>query len=273
MLPPTFVALILGLVEGATEFLPISSTGHLIVAGAFLNFTGERAATFEIVIQLGAILAVIWHYRAILAAMVTRCLSDASERRLVVALALAFLPAAVVGLVLHHWIKAVLFNPLVVATTLVLGGVIMLWLEWRKPQLITADVRQMSTRQALGIGVAQVFSLIPGTSRAAATILGGYVLGLTRPAATEFSFLLAIPTIVAATGYDMVKSRGLFGVADLPMFLVGLVVAFISALAVIRGFLRYVERHSFNAFAWYRIVFGGLLFLLLALGALRGNAS
>lgn len=273
MLPPTLLALILGLVEGATEFLPISSTGHLIVAGSLLDFTGERAATFEIVIQLGAILAVIWHYRATLLALVTRWVRDPLEQRLAISLALAFTPAAVVGLLLHHWIKATLFNPLVVATTLVVGGVIMLLLEWRRPVATTAEVHQLSVRQAIGVGLAQVLSLIPGTSRAAATILGGYMLGLTRPAATEFSFLLAIPTIVAATGYDMVKSRGLFSAADLPMFAVGLVVSFLSALVVIRGFLRFVERHSFNVFAWYRIAFGGLLFILLALGFMQGHAT
>ena len=273
MLPPLLVALLLGLVEGATEFLPISSTGHLIIAGSLLDFTGERAATFEIVIQLGAILAVIWHYRRTLTGMLAHWMSNPSERRLMVSLALAFTPAAVIGLLLHHWIKTALFNPVTVATTLVFGGVVMLWLEWRRPISSTTDVRQLSFRQAFGIGLAQVLSLIPGTSRAAATILGGYVLGLTRPAATEFSFLLAIPTIVAATGYDMLKSRDLFSAADLPMFLVGLVVSFLSALLVIRGFLRFVERHSFNVFAWYRIGLGGLLFLLFALGVMRGNAG
>lgn len=273
MVPPLLVAVILGLVEGATEFLPISSTGHLIIAGSLVDFRGERAATFEIVIQLGAILAVIWHYRRTLFGMFTQWASNPSERRLGVSLALAFTPAAVIGLLLHRWIKTALFNPLTVATTLVLGGVVMLWLEWRRPLPTTTDVRQLSVRQAFGIGLAQVLSLIPGTSRAAATILGGYVLGLTRPAATEFSFLLAIPTLVAATGYDMLKSRALFGGADVPMFLVGLVVAFVSALLVIPGFLRFVERHSFNVFAWYRIGFGGLLFLLIALGALRGDAG
>ena len=273
MVPPLLIALLLGLVEGATEFLPISSTGHLIIAGSLLDFTGERAATFEIVIQLGAILAVIWHYRRTLAGLLAHWLSNPSERRLMVSLALAFTPATVIGLLLHHWIKTALFNPVTVATTLVFGGVVMLWLEWRRPISSTTDVRQLSFRQAFGIGLAQVLSLIPGTSRAAATILGGYVLGLTRPAATEFSFLLAIPTIVAATGYDMLKSRDLFSAADLPMFLVGLVVSFLSALLVIRGFLRFVERHSFNVFAWYRIGLGGLLFLLFALGVMRGNAG
>lgn len=273
MLPPMVIALILGLVEGATEFLPISSTGHLIIAGSLLHFTGERAATFEIVIQAGAILAVVWHYRATLIALLTRFVADPLERRLLVSLVLAFLPAAVVGLLLGHWIKAVLFNPLVVATTLVVGGIVMLALELRPPRATTADVRHLTARQAIGIGLAQVLSLVPGTSRAAATILGGYVLGLTRPAATEFSFLLAVPTIVAATGYDMLKSRDLFSAADLPMFLVGLGVSFVAALLVIRAFLRFVQRHSFNAFAWYRIVIGGVLFLLFSLGMMRGNAG
>ncbi len=273
MVPPLLIALLLGLVEGATEFLPISSTGHLIIVGSLLNFRGERAATFEIVIQLGAILAVIWHYRRTLVGMLAHWAGNPSERRLLVSLALAFTPAAVVGLLLHHWIKAALFNPLTVATTLVLGGVVMLWIEGRRPSSTTGDVREMSLRQAVGIGLAQVLSLIPGTSRAAATILGGYVLGLTRPAATEFSFLLAIPTIVAATGYDMLKSRALFSAADLPMFMIGLVVSFVSALLVIRGFLRFVERHSFRGFAWYRIGVGGVLFLMFALGLMRGDAS
>ncbi len=273
MLPPTVIALILGLVEGATEFLPISSTGHLIVAGALLDFTGERAATFEIVIQLGAILAVIWHYRTLLVDTVRRWLRAPAERRLVLSLALAFVPAAVVGLLLHHWIKAALFNPAVVAATLVVGGFAILVVERQQPVSRTTDVHDLTYRQAFGVGLAQVLSLVPGTSRAAATILGGYLLGLTRPIATEFSFLLAIPTLVAATGYDMLQSRELFSAADLPMFGIGLVVAFLSALLVIRALLRFVERHSFVVFAWYRIAFGAVIFLLLALGVMQGNAS
>lgn len=265
---PILIAVILGLVEGATEFLPISSTGHLIVIGGLLEFTGQRAATFEIVIQLGAILAVIWHYRITLWCMATRCFTDTSEKRLTINLLLAFLPAAVIGVLAHDWIKANLFSPITVAAALVVGGIIMLLLEWVRPAVTTATVRDISGRQAIGIGFAQVLAMIPGTSRAAATILGGYGLGLSRPAATEFSFLLAIPTIVGAAGLDLIKSRDLLTTADLPMFVIGTLVAFVSALGVIRGFLRFIERHSFVVFAWYRIAFGGLLFLLFALRAM-----
>lgn len=265
---PILIAIILGLVEGATEFLPISSTGHLIVVGGLLDFTGQRAATFEIVIQLGAILAVIWHYRVTLLTLITRCFSDKAERGLAVNIVLAFLPAAIIGFLAHDWIKANLFSPTTVAAALIIGGIIMLVLEWVRPAVTTTAVREITARQAIGIGFAQVLAMIPGTSRAAATILGGYGLGLSRPAATEFSFLLAIPTIVGAAGLDLVKSRDLLTTADLPMFAVGTLVAFVSALAVIRGFLRFIERHSFAAFAWYRIAFGGVLFLLFALRAM-----
>lgn len=262
---PMLIAVILGLVEGATEFLPVSSTGHLIVVGGLLDFTGQRAATFEIVIQLGAILAVIWHYRVTLWALGTRSVTDASERRLLGNLTVAFLPAAVIGLLAHDWIKINLFSPITVAAALVVGGIIMLLLEWVRPVVTTESVRGVSGWQAVGIGFTQVLAMIPGTSRAAATILGGYGLGLSRPAATEFSFLLAIPTIVGAAGLDLIKSRDLLTAADLPMFVAGTLVAFVAALGVIRGFLRFIERHSFAAFAWYRIAFGGLLFLLFAL--------
>lgn len=262
---PMLIAVILGLVEGATEFLPISSTGHLIVVGGLLQFTGERAATFEIVIQLGAILAVIWHYRTTLWHLATGFVTDPVERQLAIKLLMAFMPAAVIGLFAHDWIKANLFSATTVAAALVLGGVVMLVLEWIRPVATTTTIRGVTVRQAVGIGFAQVLSMIPGTSRAAATILGGYGLGLSRPAATEFSFLLAIPTIVGAAGLDLVKSRDLLTMADLPMFVVGTLVAFLSALMVIRGFLRFVEGHSFVVFAWYRIAFGSLLFLLFAL--------
>lgn len=265
LLPPVLLAIILGLVEGATEFLPISSTGHLIAVGAILDFTGDRAATFEVVIQFGAILAVIWHYRTTLWHLALRMYRAGPERRLAGNLLLAFVPAVLVGLALHDWIKAVLFSPSVVATALVVGGVVMLLIEWRTPRMTTPAVEAMGPRQALLIGAAQVLAMIPGTSRAAATILGGYVVGLSRPAATEFSFLLAVPTIVGAAGFDLVKSRGLLSADDLGFFLVGTTVAFISALLVIRGFLRFVEGHSFVAFAWYRIGFGALLGLLIAL--------
>lgn len=261
---PLLVAVILGLVEGATEFLPISSTGHLIVVGTLLDFTGERAGTFEVVIQIGAILAVIWHYRAVLWGMVRRAIVPGPDRRLASNLLLAFLPAAVIGLLLHDLIKTVLFSPVIVAWALVFGGVVMLLIEWRRPTTTATDVSEIRPAQAIAIGFAQVLAMIPGTSRAAATILGGYVAGLSRPAATEFSFLLAIPTIIGAAGLDLVKSRDLLGADDLPLFLIGTAVAFLAALAVIRGFLRFVERHTFTVFAWYRIAFGGVLFLLFA---------
>jgi len=270
---PLLIAIVLGLVEGITEFLPVSSTGHLIVAGSLLGFSGPRAATFEIVIQVGAILAVVWHYRVVLRELVGRCFTSDAERRLSGNLVLAFLPAALVGVVLHHWIKDHLFTPVTVAAAFIAGGIIILLIEWLRPVAVTAEVRAISARQALGIGCAQVLALIPGTSRSAATILGGYTLGLSRPAATEFSFLLAIPTLLAAAAYDIFKSRHLFTVADLPMFLVGIIVSFIAALIVIRSFLRYVQRHSFRAFAWYRIAFGALILALAASRLLRLDAS
>ncbi len=261
-LPPILVAVILGLVEGATEFLPVSSTGHLIAIGAMLDFTGDRAATFEVVIQIGAIFAVIWHYRRSLLQMATGFLRPGTERSVVMNLVVAFLPAAVIGLMLHSWIKEVLFAPVVVAWALVIGGFVMLLIERWAPVSTADSVAVVRPRQALVIGLAQVVSMIPGTSRAAATILGGYAAGLSRPAATEFSFLLAIPTIIGAAGLDLFKSRDLLGPDDIMLFAVGIVVSFVSALAVIRGFLKFVERHSFTVFAWYRIAFGCLLGLL-----------
>jgi undecaprenyl-diphosphatase len=267
-LSPLLIAVILGLVEGATEFLPISSTGHLIAVGALLDFTGEREATFEVVIQLGAILAVVWHYRRALLRMATGVLRPGDDRRVTGNLLIAFIPAVVIGLLAHDFIKTVLFAPTVVAWALILGGFVMLAIEYRRPTTTAASIGEATRGQALIIGFAQVLAMIPGTSRAAATILGGYAAGLSRPAATEFSFLLAIPTIIGAAGFDFVASRDLFGREDLPMFAVGTAVAFVSALLVIRGFLRFVEGHTFSVFAWYRIGFGTLLLLLLARGVI-----
>lgn len=271
--PPMFIAVILGLVEGMTEFLPVSSTGHLIVAGSLLGYVGERAATFEIVIQTGAILAVIWHYRAVLAELVERVWTAPAEQRLAVNLACAFMPAAIVGLLFHHWIKAHLFAPVTVAVAFIVGGVIILVLEWRRPVVTTDEVHAVSVRQAIGIGCAQILALIPGTSRSASTILGGYAFGLSRPAATEFSFLLAIPTLLAAGAFDGFESRHLFSGADVPFFLVGTAVSFVSALLVIRGFLRFIQSHTFRVFAWYRIAFGAALLAMIALHLLRVDAS
>jgi undecaprenyl-diphosphatase len=254
-------AVILGLVEGATEFIPVSSTGHLIIAGEWLGQTDARAKTFDIFIQLGAILAIVWLYRARLTATVLAARSEPRSRRFLLNLMIAFLPAAVVGFLIHDWIKDRLFNPTVVAAALVIGGVVILLVEWWAPRTRVEEVAEVSAPTAFGIGLAQVLSLVPGTSRSGATIIGGYALGLSRTAATEFSFFLAIPVMFAATLYDLLKSWQSLSTADLPFFAVGFLVAFVSAIVVVRGFLTYVSRHSFAVFAWYRIVFGMLLLL------------
>jgi undecaprenyl-diphosphatase len=263
-LHPLVKAAILGVVEGATEFIPVSSTGHLIVAGDWLGFTGEDAKAFEIFIQLGAILAIVWLYRVRLGEVVRNAAKDPTAKRLLSNLLIAFLPAAVVGLLAHKAIKAHLFSPLVVATTLMLGGIAILLIERWHPEPDTSSVDKIPPRTALGIGLAQVLSLIPGTSRSGATIMGGYCLGLTRQAATEFSFFLAIPTMIAATGYDLLKSAGALSAADISIFAVGFIVAFVTAVVVVRAFVAYVARSSFTAFAWYRIAFG--VFLLIWYG-------
>ena len=250
---------LLGLVEGATEFIPVSSTGHLIVVSSWLGLVDERAKTFDIFIQLGAILAILWLYRARLGQSIVQARRDDASRRFLVNLLIAFLPAAVAGFLAHEWIKSRLFNPTVVATALVVGGVLILLIERWAPRSTINDVGEITTRSALGIGLAQVLSLIPGTSRSGATILGGYALGLSRTAATEFSFFLAIPVMLAATIYDLLKSWSVLTSADIPMFTVGFVVSFVSALVVVKAFLTYVSRHSFGVFAWYRIIFGLLL--------------
>lgn len=254
-------AAVLGLVEGATEFIPVSSTGHLIVVSNWLNLVDERAKTFDIFIQLGAILAIVWLYRARLGHAVVSARQDPGSRRFIGNLLIAFLPAALVGFAAHDWIKARLFNPIVVAGALVIGGILILLIERWAPAPRIYDVNAVPPRTALGIGWAQVLSLIPGISRSGATIMGGYALGLSRVAATEFSFFLAIPVMLAATLYDLLKSWSVLSPADVPMFAVGFIVSFISALIVVRAFLAYVSGHNFAAFAWYRIGFGALLLL------------
>ena len=254
------VAAILGLVEGLTEFLPVSSTGHLIVAGSLLNFTGERAKLFEIVIQAGAIVAVCWEYRARLFAVARGLPRERAAQRFVLNLLIAFLPAAVLGLVFGSAIKARLFAPVPVAAAFIAGALVILWAERRqraRPDSIRIrSVDELSWTDALKIGFAQAFALIPGTSRSGATIIGGMLFGLSRQAATEFSFFLAIPTLFAATGYDLVKNRHLLSTGDLSMIAVGFAVAFVSAFFTIRALLRYVALHDFVPFAWYRIAFG-----------------
>jgi undecaprenyl-diphosphatase len=256
-------AALLGLIEGVTEFIPVSSTGHLILASHWLGETGEAAKTFDIFIQLGAILAIVWLYRARLTRTVLAAREDPASRRFLLNLVVAFLPAAIVGFLAHDWIKARLFTPTVVAVALVAGGVVILLIEQLHPKERAPAVGDVQPTTALGIGLAQVLSLVPGTSRSGATIMGGYALGLSRRAATEFSFFLSIPVMFAATLYDLLKSRDALTVADAPAFAVGFAVAFLSAVIVVRAFLGYVSRHSFAVFAWYRIALGLLLLLLL----------
>ena len=256
-------ALIMGIVEGLTEFLPISSTGHLILAGSLLNFTGEKVKVFEIVIQAGAMLAVCWEYRVRITDVVRGMFSDARAQKFILNLVIAFMPAAVLGLLFSKAIKAVLFAPVPVALAFIIGGVIILWVEKRhaqnaRPARINS-VDEMSAMDAFKVGCAQALALIPGTSRSGATIIGGMLFGLSRKAATEFSFFLAIPTLLAATVYSLYKERALLSAADLPWFTVGTIAAFASAFLCVRWLLRYISSHDFSLFAWYRIVFGGVI--------------
>ena len=258
------VALLLGLVEGLTEFLPISSTGHLIVAGHLLGYTGRVASTFEIFIQLGAILAVVWEYRAHLLSVAAGALGpgrDPASIGLVRNLVLAFLPAAAAGLLLHGLIEEYLFGPVTVAGALVAGGMAMLVIERSPPRAVVTSLMEIPWRKALAIGVAQTFALYPGVSRAAATIMGGMLAGLDRRTATLFSFYLAIPTMVAATSYDLIKAWGYLTIGDLLILAIGFVAAFFSALVAVRAFIRFVSNHDFRPFAWYRIALGIAVFL------------
>ncbi len=252
-------AFILGLVEGATEFLPVSSTGHLIIVGDLLHFNDERGKVFEIVIQLGAILAVCWEYRAKIGHVIASMTREEASQRFAVNLFIAFLPAAVLGLLFHHAIKQYLFSPVTVALALIVGGVAILVIERHAPEPDTLSVDEMDWKHALKVGFAQAVALIPGVSRAGATILGGVVFRLSRRTATEFSFFLAIPIMFAATFLDVYQARNMLHASDLDVFAVGFVTAFFSALLVVKGLLRFVAHHDFRPFAWYRIVFGALV--------------
>jgi undecaprenyl-diphosphatase len=256
VLPDLLKALVLGIVEGLTEFLPISSTGHLILAGSLLDFESEKAKVFEIVIQTGAVLAVVWEYRARFARVLAGLGHDPLARRFATNIFIAFLPAAVLGLLLAKHIKALLFRPIPVALAFIVGAFVILWAERREHATRIEHVDDITPWDALKIGAAQTLALIPGTSRSGATIIGGLLLGLSRKAAAEFSFFLAIPTLMAAAAYDAVKHRSLFTASDIGLFGVGLVAAFVSAFLCVRWLLRYVSRHDFTAFAWYRIAFG-----------------
>ncbi|MBK9394052.1 MAG: undecaprenyl-diphosphate phosphatase [Uliginosibacterium sp.] len=254
-------AALLGVIEGLTEFLPISSTGHLILGSALLDFTGERAKLFLIVIQSAAILAVVWEYRQRLGYAVRSARQDATARQLLINVAIAFVPLAALGLVAGKWLKAHLFNAPVVATTFILGGLIILWAERRSHTERVASVEAMSALDALKVGIAQAFALIPGTSRSGATIIGGMLFGLSRRAATEFTFFLAIPTLGVASLYALYKERALLSVDDLGMWAVGMLASFASAFFVVRWLIRFVSTHSFKVFAWYRIAFGLIVLL------------
>jgi undecaprenyl-diphosphatase len=253
-------ALILGVVEGLTEFLPISSTGHLIIAGQLLDFHDEKGKVFEIAIQTGAMLAIVWEYRARFASALTGLTSDRKAQRFILNLIVAFMPAAVLGLAFGKYIKAHLFHAVPVALAFIVGGFVILWVERRRPRTVVVEtVDDMTWKDALKVGIAQSFALIPGTSRSGATIIGGMLFGLSRKAATEFSFFLAVPTLIAAGLYDLLKHRDLLSVADVPVFGVGLIAAFVSAFICVRWLIRYIATHDFTVFAWYRIVFGAIV--------------
>ncbi|MGZ8144420.1 MAG: undecaprenyl-diphosphate phosphatase [Methylosarcina sp.] len=259
-------ALILGIVEGLTEFLPVSSTGHLILAGQLLGFNDEKGKVFEIAIQFAAILAVVWEYRARLWQTLLGMTSDPLSQRLAINLMVSFLPAAVLGFLFLKQIKTYLFNPVVVASAFIIGGLLIIWAERRQHVIHAESVDEMTWRDALKVGFAQALSMIPGTSRSGATIIGGLFFGLSRRTATEFSFFLAIPTMFAATSYDVYKHRELFSINDIDLFAVGGVVSFFSAFLAVRGLLRFISRHDFSLFAWYRIAFGLLVLLSAQLG-------
>jgi len=250
-------AAIMGVVEGLTEFLPISSTGHLILAGSLLGFDDDKSKVFDIAIQTGAIFAVILVYWQRLKDTAAGLGYDARARRFVLNVAIGFLPAVVLGLLFGKAIKAHLFTPTVVASTFILGGFVILWAERRSPSAVRIqDVEQMTPWDALKVGLVQCLAMVPGTSRSGATIIGGMLLGLSRKAATDFSFFLAIPTLIGAGLYSLYKERALLSAADIPLFGVGLAFSFVSAWICVRWLLRYISSHSFVPFAWYRIAFG-----------------
>lgn len=264
---------IMGVVEGLTEFLPISSTGHLILASSLLGFTGDKVKVFEVAIQTGAMFAVMWEYRQRLARTVMGLATDRQAQRFALNVFIAFLPAVLLGLVFYRTIKAHLFHPVPVALAFVVGGLIILWVERRHKRSFgerdleggrvarVETVDDMTPLDALKVGLVQCAALIPGTSRSGATIIGAMIFGFSRKAATEFSFYLGIPTLIGAGAYSLWKQRDLLSLADVPMFAVGLVFAFLSALLCIRWLIRYVSTHDFTLFAWYRIVFGVLVLL------------
>ncbi|EXF93222.1 UDP pyrophosphate phosphatase [Pseudomonas fluorescens HK44] len=266
-------ALILGVVEGLTEFLPISSTGHQIIVADLLNFGGEREKAFNIIIQLGAILAVVWEFRRKILDVVTGLPTQRNAQRFTVNLLIAFMPAVVLGVIFANMIHKYLFNPITVATALVVGGIIMLWAERRVHTVHAETVDEINWKDALKVGFAQCLAMIPGTSRSGSTIIGGLLFGLSRKTATEFSFFLAMPTMVGAAVYSGYKYRDLFQAADLPVFAIGFVTAFIFAMIAVKGLLKFIASHSYAAFAWYRIAFGLLILATWQFGWVDWSAA
>ena len=254
-----FQAFILGVVEGVTEFLPISSTGHQIIVADLIGFAGERAMAFNIIIQLGAILAVVWEFRRKIIEVVVGLPRVPKAQRFTANLLIAFLPAVILGVSFADLIHQYLFNPITVAAALIVGGVIMLWAERREHVIHAESVDDMHWKHALKVGCAQCLAMVPGTSRSGATIIGGLLFGLSRKAATEFSFFLAMPTMVGAAVYSGYKYRELFLPADLPVFAIGFVISFIFAMIAVRALLKFIGNHSYASFAWYRIGFGLLI--------------
>ncbi len=257
---------IMGIVEGITEFLPISSTGHLILVGALLGFDDDKAKVFDIAVQTGAIFAVILVYWQKIRATLVALPTQAQAQRLSANIAIGFFPAVLLGLAFGKAIKASLFTPTVVATTFIVGGFIILWAEKRAASVRVAEVDDMSAMDAIKVGLVQCLAMIPGTSRSGATIIGGMLLGLSRKAATDFSFFLAIPTLIGAGAYSLYKERAILSAADLPMFGVGLLFSFLSAWLCVRWLLRYISTHTFTPFAWYRIGFGVVVLVTAQMG-------
>ncbi|MBI2783063.1 MAG: undecaprenyl-diphosphate phosphatase [Gammaproteobacteria bacterium] len=266
-------AIILGRVEGFTEFRPVSSTGHLTLASELLHFNDDRGKLFEIVIQSGAILAVCWEYRARIAAVACGLPRERAAQRFTLNLVIAFLPLAVLGLLFGSAIKAQLFNATTVAVAFIVGGIVILWAERREHRIRVETVDELGPLDALKLGVAQAFALIPGTSRSGATIIGGLLFGLSRRAATEFSFFLAIPTLILATLYQLYKERELLSFNDWGMWAAGFAAAFVSAFLCVRWLLRYIASHDFTLFAWYRIGFGILVLATARFGWVDWSAA
>ncbi|WP_339530426.1 undecaprenyl-diphosphate phosphatase [Pseudomonas mucidolens] len=269
----TFVqVLVLGAVEGLTEFLPISSTGHQIVVADVLGFGGERAMAFNIIIQLGAILAVVWEFRPKILEVVSGVATQRNAQRFTLNLLIGVLPAVVLGVVFADKIHQYLFNPITVAVALVVGGIIMLWAERREHEVQVEHVDDMCWSDALKVGFVQCLAMIPGTSRSGSTIIGGLLFGLSRKTATEFSFFLAMPTMVGAAVYSGYKYQDLFQAGDLPVFALGFVTAFFFAMIAVRGLLKFIANHSYAVFAWYRIAFGVLILATWVFGWVNWTA-